>query len=168
MISLIRGSMFILYILSGAALITSLISSPTKTLQALRIALRRFTKLLPPFLTMLSIVALILTFLPKEVFVRYLGGDNLALTTGAAAFFGSITLMPGFIAFPLSGLLLDLGVPYIVLAAFTTTLMMVGVVTFPIERYYLGTKAALIRNIISLGIALAVALVIGFYFGELL
>ncbi len=160
--------MFILYILSGAALLASLISSRTKTLQALRIAWRRFIKLLPPFLTMLSIVALVLTFLPKEVFIRYLGGENLALTTGAAAFFGSITLMPGFIAFPLSGLLLDQGVPYIVLAAFTTTLMMVGVVTFPIERYYLGTKTALVRNVISLFIAITVAMIIGLYFGEII
>ncbi len=160
--------MIVLYVLSIGALALSLYASPAKTGQALRVALRRFLKLLPPFLTMLVMVALVLAALPKEVFVRYLGGDNLALTTAAAALLGSLTLMPGFIAFPLSGLLLQQGVPYIVLAAFTTTLMMVGVLTFPIERSYLGTRIALVRNLISLLIALGVALAIGLYFGELL
>ena len=160
--------MIVLYIISITALAASLIASPAKTGQALQVALRRFLKLLPPFLTMLTVVALVLAALPQEVFVRYLGGDNLFLTTGAAALLGSLTLMPGFIAFPLSGLLLQQGVPYLVLAAFTTTLMMVGVLTFPVERAYLGTRVTLLRNLISLLIALSVALVIGLYFGELL
>ncbi|MFW5711609.1 MAG: permease [Spirochaetota bacterium] len=97
--------MIVLYILSIAALLISLIASPAKSGQALRIALRRFLKLLPPFLTMLTVVALVLAALPKEVFVRYLGGDNLALTTAAAALLGSLTLMPGFIAFPVAAAL---------------------------------------------------------------
>lgn len=97
--------MIVLYILSIAALLISLIASPAKSGQALRIALRRFLKLLPPFLTMLTVVALVLAALPKEVFVRYLGGDNLFLTTGAAALLGSLTLMPGFIAFPVAAAL---------------------------------------------------------------
>ncbi len=37
--------------------------------------------------------------------MRYLGGDNLALTTAAAALLGSLTLMPGFIAFPVAAAL---------------------------------------------------------------
>ena len=158
--------MSVLYILSFLALAASLIGSRKKTCEALQIAWRRFLKLLPPFLTMLSAVALVLTALPQEVFVRYLGGENLLFTTTAAGLLGSLTLMPGFIAFPLSGLLLKQGVPYIVLAAFTTTLMMVGVLTFPIERHYLGIRVALLRNLISLLIALIVAISIGIYFGE--
>ena len=160
--------MYALYILSGLGLAVSLLFDRHKTIAALRIALRRFLGLLPAFLTMLSLVALVLTLLPREVFVRYLSGGNLFATTGAAAFFGSVTLMPGFIAFPLSGILLNQGVTYLVLAAFTTTLMMVGVLTFPIEKHYLGTKVAVIRNLISLVIALTVAVSIGLYFGEIL
>jgi len=158
--------MSVLYILSILALTASLICSRKKTLEALQIAWHRFLKLLPPFLTMLSAVALVLAALPQEVFVRHLGGENLVVTTTAAGLLGSLTLMPGFIAFPLSGLLLKQGVPYIVLAAFTTTLMMVGVLTIPVERHYLGTKVALVRNLISLLIALLVSISIGIYFGE--
>jgi hypothetical protein len=75
--------------------------------------------------------------------------------------------MPGFIAFPLCGILLETGVPYMVLSAFTTTLMMVGVLTFPVERAYLGTKVTIIRNVISFVIALTVAIITGIAFGEI-
>ncbi len=160
--------MYTLPILTGLLLILSLVFNREKTVLALRIALRRFMKLLIPFLTMMTLVALILAFLSNELILRYLGVDNLWLATGIAGVIGSVTLMPGFIVFPLSGILLEQGVPYIVLASFTTTLMMVGVVTFPIERHFLGTKVALLRNGISLLIALSVSLAIGLWFGELL
>lgn len=160
--------MYTLSILTGLLLIISLFSSRKKTFRALQVALRRFLKLLAPFLGAMCLVALILAFLPREIIVRYLGVENLLLGTGLAALIGSVTLMPGFVVFPLSGILLGEGVPYMVLAAFTTTLMMVGVVTFPIERHFLGTKVALLRNGISLLIALTVSLVIGAWFGEFL
>jgi len=47
-------------VLSITALAASLIASPTKTGQALQVVLRRFLKLLPPFLTMLTVVALVI------------------------------------------------------------------------------------------------------------
>jgi uncharacterized membrane protein YraQ (UPF0718 family) len=75
--------------------------------------------------------------------------------------------MPGFIAFPLCGVLLERGALYMVLSAFSTTLMMVGVVTFPLERTYLGTRLALVRNVASLLIAIVVAVATGLVFGEL-
>ena len=56
---------------------------------------------------------------------------------------------------------------YMVLSAFSTTLMMVGIVTFPLEKAYLGTRLALSRNAVSLAIAVVVALATGLYFGEL-
>jgi uncharacterized membrane protein YraQ (UPF0718 family) len=63
--------------------------------------------------------------------------------------------------------LLDKGVSYMVLSAFTTTLMMVGVFTFPIEKEYFGVKVAIIRNVIGLFVALIVALMTGIFFGEI-
>ena len=84
-----------------------------------------------------------------------------------ATVFGSLALMPGFIAYPLCGILLKKGVAYMVLSAFATTLMMVGILTFPVERTYLGTKVAVVRNLLSLLIALFVALITGIVFGEI-
>jgi ABC-type nitrate/sulfonate/bicarbonate transport system permease component len=54
-----------------------------------------------------------------------------------------------------------------VLAAFSTTLMSVGVLTYPLERQYFGVKVTLVRNAISFLIALIVAVVIGLVFGEI-
>jgi len=53
-----------------------------------------------------------------------------------------------------------------VISAFTTTLMMVGILTFPIEKEYFGVKVAFLRNIMSFIIALAVAVITGILFGE--
>jgi uncharacterized membrane protein YraQ (UPF0718 family) len=75
--------------------------------------------------------------------------------------------MPGFIAFPLCGILLKKGVSYMVLSAFSTSLMMVGILTYPVEKAYFGVRVTVIRNIISLLIAVFTALIIGLYFGEL-
>ena len=76
--------------------------------------------------------------------------------------------MPGFVAFPLCGILLKKGVHYMVLSAFTTTLMMVGILSYPIEKQYFGVKVTIIRNIISFLIALVVAAMTGLFFGELI
>ena len=116
---------------------------------------------------MLVLVALVLALISDEMIIRVLGKDEILVSTALAALIGSVVFMPGFVVFPLSGILLGKGVPYMVLAAFTTTLMMVGVLTFPIERVYLGTKAAVLRNILCLFVALAVALSAGLVFREL-
>ena len=54
-----------------------------------------------------------------------------------------------------------------VLAAFSTTLMSVGVLTYPLERQYFGTTVTILRNTISLAIALVVTVVMGLVFGEI-
>ena len=81
--------------------------------------------------------------------------------------FGSITMMPGFIAFPLGGILVQNGVLYMIISAFTTTLMMVGIITLPVEKKYFGTKVAVIRNIISFFIAVIISIITGMLFGEI-
>ena len=116
---------------------------------------------------MLVLVSIVLFLIPDEVISDYLGSNNKFIGVVSASFIGSITLMPGFIAFPLCGILLKKGVLYMVLAAFTTTLMMVGVLTYPIEKEYFGARVTIVRNVISFFSALAVALVIGIFFGEI-
>jgi uncharacterized membrane protein YraQ (UPF0718 family) len=150
------------------ALLASFVADRARTAAALRIAATRLLSLLPSFLTMLAAVSLVLTLVPEETIARYLGSENRFLAALAGAVVGSVTLMPGFIAFPLSGILLSKGVAYMALSAFTTTLMMVGVLTYPIERRYLGARVTVIRNLLSFAVALVVALATGLYFGEVL
>ena len=56
--------------------------------------------------------------------------------------------------------LLKIGAVY-VLAVFLTTLMMVGVVTFPVEMKFFGFKATLLRNSLSFVGAIIIGLLMG-------
>jgi uncharacterized membrane protein YraQ (UPF0718 family) len=160
--------MLFIYVLTAALLTASLLASRERTTQALRIALRRFLKIAPAFVVMLVLVAVGLYLLPERTMLRILAPQNEWAAFLAALGVGSISIMPGFIAFPLCGVLLERGALYMVLSAFSTTLMMVGVVTFPVERTYLGFRLALARNLVSLLIAAAVAVATGLVFRELL
>ncbi len=159
--------MIILYSITAAALVISVIANRAKTWQALKIATKKFIDIAPDLFVMIALVSVSLYFLPEQTVARYLSEHNIGFSVLMAILVGSITMMPGFIAFPLCGLLLRQGVPYTVLGAFTTTLMMVGVVTFPLERSYFGSKVTLLRNGVSLVIAMLVALLIGLFYGEL-
>ena len=157
-----------LYLLTLLGIIISFIVNRNKTIMAFKIATRMFLNILPAFLIMLILVSIILFLLPDEVISAYLGGDNKFLSLLFASLVGSITIMPGFVAFPLCGILLEKGVLYMVLSAFSTTLMMVGVLSYPIERQYFGAKVTIIRNILSFLIAIAVAVMTGLFFGEII
>ena len=160
--------MYYLYFATGLALLISIIVDRKKTLTAIKISSKKFINIIPAFLTMLILVSIVLFFVPDKMISNYLGNNDKFIGVILASSFGSITLMPGFIAFPLCGILLKKGVSYMVLSAFTTTLMMVGILTYPIEKEYFGVKVTIIRNAISFFIAIIVALSIGFFFGELL
>jgi len=159
--------MYWLYIVTGAAVLISFITSSEKTLRAVKIAIKRFTSILPAFLIMLILVSIVLFLVPDIVISNYLGANNKLVGVLLSSFLGSIILMPGFIAYPLCGILLSKGVPYMVLAAFVTTLMMVGVLTYPIEKEYFGVRVTIIRNVLSLFIALVIAIMTGIFFGEI-
>jgi uncharacterized membrane protein YraQ (UPF0718 family) len=159
--------MYYLYILTALALGVSFVADRRKTFNAIRIALSRLLGILPAFLLMLIFVSIVFFLVPDKVISDYLASNNRFISLLFALFFGSITIMPGFIAFPLAGILLSKGVPYMVLSGFTTTLMIVGFLTFPIEKQYYGVKVAVIRNLIGFFIAVVVALVTGLFFGEL-
>ena len=159
--------MYVLYIVTGLALVISSIVNREKTLQALKTAAKRFINILPAFLIMLILVSIVLFLVPDRAISSYLGQDNKFVGVLFGSVIGSVTLMPGFIAFPLCGILLKKGVLFMVLSAFTTTLMMVGILTYPVEKQYLGIKVTIIRNTISFFIALVIALVTGIFFGEI-
>ena len=159
--------MYYLYIITALAVLISFLVNRERTLKALKITAKRFVNILPAFLAMLILISIVLFLIPDRVILNYFGDSNTFTGVLLASLFGSITIMPGFIVFPLSGILLTKGVPYMVLAAFTTTLMMVGILTYPMEKEYFGIKVTVMRNVISYFIALAVAVMIGLFFGEI-
>lgn len=144
----------------------SFIKDKQKTKKTLKIAMNKMKKIIGPILLMVLFISITLFIIPEESITEVLSGKNKISGIVAASLAGSILMVPGFIAFPLGGILRQNGVPFMVIAAFTSTLMMVGLVTLPIEKQYLGIKIALLRNIIYLFIALIVALATGLFYGE--
>lgn len=152
-----------IYILTALGLGISFAKSPQKTKQALMKAWKSFDNILPQLLSIVLIIGLILTLLNAEQISQFIGGKSGWLGVIFASILGSITLIPGFIAFPLAAALLKNGAGYMQLAAFISTLMMVGVVTMPLEIKYFGKKATYLRNGLAFIFSLIVAGVMGVF-----
>ena len=150
-----------LYVIAILALSTSLLKSREKTILALKKAWKSFENILPQFLSILIIIGILLTVLSPEQISKLLGKESGWYGVLIAAVIGSVTLVPGFIAFPLAAALLKSGAGYMQIAAFISALMMVGIVTIPVEVEYFGKKAAAVRNIAAFVFSLIVALVMG-------
>lgn len=150
-----------LYVITVALLGLSFLGDRAKTAQALRKAWKSFITILPDFAAVLALIGLMLTFLPPSLIAKLLGRGSGLLGMFLASVVGSITLIPGFIAFPLAATLLrsGAGVPQVVV--FLSTLMMVGIVTLPMETKYLGRKEALLRNSLAYVFSFFAAWIVG-------
>jgi uncharacterized membrane protein YraQ (UPF0718 family) len=145
-----------LWIIAGIALLASLAADRRKTCAAVLQGLKMLLGILPMLLGVLAAVSLVLTAVTPAMLERILSGTGLLPFLSALAI-GSIALIPGFIAYPLAALLRQNGASVPVLAAFITSLMMVGVITLPLEARFFGWRAALLRNGLALGGAILVA-----------
>ncbi|MCD6321704.1 MAG: permease [Clostridiales bacterium] len=139
----------------------SLIKSKEKTKKAFRIAGKALLKMTPSLLAIIGIVGLTLGVLTPETISKIVGSEAGFAATAVAAVIGSITLIPSLIAFPLAGSLLRSGATIMTMSVFITTLVMVGVVTAPLEIKELGTKFTLLRNGLGLVAAFAIAGIMG-------
>ena len=147
--------------ITTVTLLISFIADKGKTRQGIIKGIKMFLGVLPSILNILALVSVVLYLIPNETIIKWLGKDSGVLGVVTASVIGSIALIPGFIAFPLSAILLKSGVSYRVLAVFITTLMMVGVLTLPLETKYFGMKTALLRNGMSFIGAIVIGLLIG-------
>ena len=152
---------YILYALAIGGLAFSFFKDRQKTKMALMKAWKAFENILPQILTIFLIIGFALAIFPPETIQKLLGSDSGFRGVLAAAVIGSITLMPGFVAFPLAAALLKNGAGFMQLAAFVSTLMMVGIITIPIERKTFGLRATLTRNGAAFVFSFLVAVVMG-------
>ena len=156
---------YILYALAIIGLAVSFFKDRQKTKAALMKAWKAFENILPQLLTIFLILAFALAIFPPETIRKLLGSESGMLGILAAALIGSVTLMPGFVAFPLAAALLKSGAGYMQLAAFVSTLMMVGIITIPIEKKTFGLKATITRNASAFVFSFVVAVVMGVVLG---
>ncbi|WP_342455599.1 permease [Caloramator sp. Dgby_cultured_2] len=138
-----------------------LFKGQTKTKKAIFKAWKSFENILPEFLGVLMLVGILLAVLNPQIISKIIGKESGILGVILAAIVGSITLIPGFVAFPTAAMLLKSGAGYTQIAAFVSTLMMVGVVTIPVEIKYFGKKITILRNLLAFIFSFIVAFIIG-------
>jgi len=158
-------TIIVIYSLLAICLIWSLLKSRQKTKQSFKVAAKALRKMAPGLLAIVGVVGLILGLLPPETITRLVGEEAGLLATVTAAVLGAITLIPALISFPLAASLLRSGATVTTIAAFITTLVMVGFVTAPMEIKALGKKFTLLRNGLSFVAALIIAGLMGVILG---
>ena len=146
---------------TGLVLLVSLVLDRNKTVLGIKKGAKMLFNILHPFLNILILISIVLFFAPDYLIVNYLGANSGWLGFAIAAIIGSITLIPGFISYPLAATLLKQGATYAVVAVFMTTLMMVGIVTLPLEIKYFGKRVAILRNLLNFIAAIIIGVLIG-------
>lgn len=151
----------VFYGVAALGLIISLAKDRQKTGLALKKAWKAFENIMPQFLGIILLIGLILSVVSPEQISMLIGKDSGWMGVIIASVIGSLTLIPGFVAFPLAAALLNNGAGYMQIGAFISTLMMVGIVTMPMEFMYFGKKATYLRNGLGFVFSLLVAVVMG-------
>ncbi len=147
--------------IAGLVFLASLLKDSKKTFDSMKIARGMMKGMIGEIIAILFLIGLILTFIPPETIKELLGKSDMLLATIAAALAGSVTLIPAFVAFPLVGSFVNAGASIVPAVAFLTTLTMVGIVTFPLEKQEFGIKFALVRNLSSFVFAVIIAVLMG-------
>lgn len=144
--------------LGGVAL--SGLRDRARTEAALRKAARSGLNLLPSLLAMTAGVGFTMAVVPASAMAR------LFQAHGAAGFFllagiGALLTIPAPMAYPLAGSLHRMGAGLPALASFITTLTMVGLLTAPLEVKAFGRRFTLVRQSLSLVLALFIGALMG-------
>lgn len=152
----------VLYAGAAAALLVSWRVDPERTRRALRISAKSLHGLAPRILGMVLLVGLVLALVPPEAIRKlfsYGGIGGFAMVSAI----GSIVTMPAPIGFALVGSLFKLGAAPASLAAFVTTLTMVGIMSAPMEISCFGKSFTLLRQTLSFLMAIVIGMLMGVF-----
>ena len=155
---LLYASAFVLLFLSWRR-------SREKTRAALKKAWKSCLGVLPLFLGILLCMGLLLAFVDESVIRQIVGRESGMPGIVLSGLIGSVTLIPAFAAYPAAAELLRVTGGYAQVTMLITSLMMVGIVTLPMEMRFFGVKAAVWRNALGLLYSFALALVMGAIYG---
>lgn len=142
-------------------LLISYAKDKKKTKTALKKAWKSFDNILPQFLGVIMLVGILLSVFNTELISKIIGNESGWIGVIFSAVVGAVTLIPGFVAFPTAAMLLTSGAGYMQIGAFVSALMMVGVVTAPVEMKYFGKRLTIMRNVLSFLFSFVVAYIIG-------
>ncbi|MFE3845553.1 permease [Thermoplasmatota archaeon] len=144
-----------------AALILAFIKDKDKAVQSLKMALKSFIKMLPMIFIIIIAIGLLLGFIPPDQISRFIGDQSGVGGVLLIGVVGALMHIPALLSFPLASSILENGASITAVAAFITTLTMIGMITLPFEIKMLGKKIALLRNGISFVIAILIAFIMG-------
>jgi len=151
----------IINVLALGCLVFALVRDRGKTKQSIGVAIKSFVRILPTVFIIIVIIGLLMAFVPPDQISRFIGEQAGFGGLLAIAALGAVLHIPALISFPLAASLLQSGAAVASVAAFITTLTMIGVVTLPLEIKELGKKFAFLRNGLSFIIAIIIALIMG-------
>jgi len=151
---------FGLYSVASMLLLVSFIKDRKKTSMAIKKAWKSFENILPLFLSIILIIGIGFSILSPIIISKLIGQQSGWIGIIIAAVIGSVTLIPGFVTFPLAASLLKNGAGLTQIIVFISTSMMVGVVTAPVELQYFGRKVTLLRNFLAFAFSFIVALIL--------
>lgn len=151
----------IIYIITIILFGISYYKDKNKTKKVVKKAWKAFENILPQFLSVIVLVGIMLSVFNAEFISKIIGSESGWYGVLLSAFVGAVTLIPGFVAFPTADMLLKKGAGYMQIAVFVSTLMMVGIITAPIEIKYFGKRLTLIRNVLAFLFSFVVAYIIG-------
>ncbi len=146
---------------AGSALLAAFLRDPPGARKALLIALRAFVGMVPMVLAIILLIGLLLGLVPPETVARLIGSESGIAGILLATAIGAVLFVPALVAFPLAGSLLTGGASVGAVAAFITSLTMIGTVTLPIEVRELGFKFTVVRNGLGILFALVIAILMG-------
>lgn len=152
----------VLYGGMAVALLISWRVDPERTRRALRIGAKSLHGLAPMVLGMVVLVGLVLALVPPEMIRKLFSYGGVGGFAMVAAI-GSIVSMPAPIGFALVGSLSKLGAAPASLAAFVTTLTMVGIMSAPMEISCFGRRFTLVRQTLSFVMAIVIGLLMGVF-----
>lgn len=137
----------VLYVIVFILLLISFSKSREKTILSLKKSFDLFKNLLPDLLAIMLFVSLSLSILSPDKISIIIGEQSGVIGIIVSIIIGSLALIPSFIVFPLGATLLEnnAGLPQV--AALVSSLMAIGIVSFPVESKIFGMRFAILRNL---------------------
>ncbi|RLE59057.1 MAG: permease [Thermoprotei archaeon] len=142
-------------------LIFARVKDKKRTVQALRIAVKSLIDILPMVFVIIIFIGLMLGLVPPGEIPRFVGEQTGLRGILLVGVLGAVMYIPSLLSFPLAASLLEKGASIGAVAAFITTLTMIGVVTLPLEMKELGKEMVFLRNALGFVTAIAIALIMG-------
>ncbi|MDY6916347.1 MAG: NifB/NifX family molybdenum-iron cluster-binding protein [Chloroflexota bacterium] len=138
--------------------------SKDAVVQALASSARQFGMMLPLLVGVVLLIGLFNAFVPRTLLLSVFSG-NPAVDTLLGALFGSLFAGNPVNSYVIGGELLGLGVSLFAVTGFIIAWVSVGVIQLPAEMAALGKVFALLRNGLSLVMAILIAVVTALLMG---